>query len=145
MILREMPLQHISLLSSAIKKKLSWMRPSDRIATYKSRNTAIKFFSTPFLKVCFLVRELSNYVFCFGYWNLHPLISAYRNMFEIFCSYLLTLRPGSHEQVFCTIFWHQSCETSCKSMTHYCGHLPSITLNSPCEKENQTLESFADF
>ena len=45
---------------------------------------------------------------------------------------------------FCTIFWHQSCETSCKSMSHYCGHLSSITLNSPCEKENQTLESLPD-
>ena len=55
------------------------------------------------------------------------------------------LRPGLHDQVFCTISWHQSCETSCKSMTHYCGHLSSITLNSSCEKENQTLESLPDF
>ena len=30
-------------------------------------------------------------------------------------------------------------------MTHYFRHLSSITLNSPCEKENQTLESFVDF
>ena len=66
-------------------------------------------------------------------------------MSGIFCSYLLTLRPGSHDQVFCTIFWHQSYETWWKSMTHYCWHLSSITLNSPCEKENQPLESFADF
>ena len=77
--------------------------------------------------------------------HLWLLITAYRNMFGIFSSYLLTLRPGSHDQIFCTIFWHQSYERSCKSMTHYCGHLSSITLNSPCEKENQTLESFADF
>ena len=55
------------------------------------------------------------------------------------------LRPGSHNEVFCTIFWHQSFETSCKSMTHYCAHLSSITLNSLCENENQTLESLADF
>ena len=55
------------------------------------------------------------------------------------------LRPESHDQVFCTIFWHQSCKTSCKSMIHYCGPLSSITLNSPSEKENQMLESFADF
>ena len=66
-------------------------------------------------------------------------------MSGIVCSYLLTLRPGSHDQDFCTIFWHQSYETWCKSMTHYCGHLSSITLNSPYEKENQTLVSFADF
>ena len=50
-----------------------------------------------------------------------------------------------HTIRFLPIFWHQSCETSCKSMTHYCGHLSSITLNSPSEKENQTLESLPDF
>ena len=30
-------------------------------------------------------------------------------------------------------------------MAHHCGHLLSITLNSPCEHENQTQESLAGF
>ena len=30
-------------------------------------------------------------------------------------------------------------------MTHYCRHLSSIILNSPCENENQSLESLAEF
>ena len=87
-------------------------------------------------------------------WNILELVA----LWNIFHQYLTEyqhhcfrdpvrpiLRPGSHDQVFCTIFWHQSCETSCKSMTHYCRHLSSITFNSPCEKENQTLESLPDF
>ena len=121
------------------------MRPSDRIATSKSCNTAINFFRRIFessffsagvvkLRILFwLLKSTAYFNYCIS------------NVFGIFCRYLLTLRPGSHDQVFCTNFWHQSYETSCKSMTHYCGHLSSITLNSPCEKENQTLESFADF
>ena len=30
-------------------------------------------------------------------------------------------------------------------MTHYCGHLSAILLNSPCENKNQCLESLAEF
>ena len=30
-------------------------------------------------------------------------------------------------------------------MTHYCGHLSLIILNSPCENKNQLLESLAEF
>ena len=55
------------------------------------------------------------------------------------------VRPELHDQAFCTIFLHQSCERSRKFMTHYCGHRSSSLLNSPCEKENQCLESFAEF
>ena len=39
---------------------------------------------------------------------------------------LISLRPGSDNQVFCTIFVDQSSEISRKSMTHNCGHLSSI-------------------
>ena len=52
---------------------------------------------------------------------------------------------GSHDQVFCTIFLHQSCEMWRKFLSHYCGQLPPIKLNSPCENENQCLESLIEF
>ena len=55
------------------------------------------------------------------------------------------VRLGSHDQVFCTIFLHQSCEMPCKSIVKYCGHLSSIILNSPCENENQCLESLSSW
>ena len=42
----------------------------------------------------------------------------------------IKLRPESHDQVFCSIFLHQSCERSRKFMFHYCGHLSAILINS---------------
>ena len=68
-----------------------------------------------------------------------PALTHSREMFNV------AFRPGSHNQVFCTIFWHQSCEMSLKFMIHNCGHLSSIISNNPCENENQSLESLAEF
>ena len=51
---------------------------------------------------------------------------------KIFCpkKSVMPLTPNSHDQVFCTIFLHQSHERLRKFTTHYCRHLQTILLRS---------------
>ena len=66
-------LQH-SLSSSAIKKKFLRMRPSNRIATYKSCNTAINFFRPIFESLLFSAGVVK---LCILFWLLKSTAFSY--------------------------------------------------------------------
>ena len=78
-------------------------------------------------KKCFVLKMLDDVIVCDFRFGLLPT----KNLgYAYVARQYFFLRPESHDQVFSTIFLHQSCERSRKLMFHYCGHLSAILFHN---------------